>query len=59
MELSYIYLLFFPLPAHLVIVALIDRMGDAKDKVREEAQTLTLKLMDEVASPMVGLHFKI
>uniref|UniRef100_A0A8C0X2C5 TOG domain-containing protein n=1 Tax=Castor canadensis TaxID=51338 RepID=A0A8C0X2C5_CASCN len=52
MELSYIYLLFFPLPAHLVIVALIDRMGDAKDKVREEAQTLTLKLMDEVASPM-------
>uniref|UniRef100_A0A8C0WVQ5 TOG domain-containing protein n=1 Tax=Castor canadensis TaxID=51338 RepID=A0A8C0WVQ5_CASCN len=48
----YIYLLFFPLPAHLVIVALIDRMGDAKDKVREEAQTLTLKLMDEVASPM-------
>uniref|UniRef100_A0A8C0WSM7 TOG domain-containing protein n=1 Tax=Castor canadensis TaxID=51338 RepID=A0A8C0WSM7_CASCN len=50
---NYIYLLFFPLPAHLVIVALIDRMGDAKDKVREEAQTLTLKLMDEVASPMV------
>uniref|UniRef100_A0A8C0WUW9 TOG domain-containing protein n=1 Tax=Castor canadensis TaxID=51338 RepID=A0A8C0WUW9_CASCN len=49
---NYIYLLFFPLPAHLVIVALIDRMGDAKDKVREEAQTLTLKLMDEVASPM-------
>ncbi|XP_073930212.1 CLIP-associating protein 2 isoform X29 [Castor canadensis] len=36
----------------MVIVALIDRMGDAKDKVREEAQTLTLKLMDEVASPM-------
>ncbi|XP_043451817.1 CLIP-associating protein 2 isoform X15 [Prionailurus bengalensis] len=36
----------------MVIVALIDRMGDAKDKVREEAQTLTLKLMDQVAAPM-------
>ncbi|XP_076985986.1 CLIP-associating protein 2 isoform X6 [Tamandua tetradactyla] len=36
----------------MVIVALIDRMGDAKDKVREEAQTLLLKLMDQVATPM-------
>nr|XP_039317758.1 CLIP-associating protein 2 isoform X4 [Saimiri boliviensis boliviensis] len=36
----------------MVIVALIDRMGDAKDKVREEAQTLMLKLMDQVAPPM-------
>ncbi|XP_023575492.1 CLIP-associating protein 2 isoform X4 [Octodon degus] len=36
----------------MVIVALIDRMGDAKDKVRDEAQTLLLKLMDQVASPM-------
>ncbi|KAM4842550.1 CLIP-associating protein 2 isoform 14-T14 [Thomomys bottae] len=36
----------------LVIIALVDRMGDAKDKVRDEAQTLILKLMDEVASPM-------
>ncbi|XP_030100565.1 CLIP-associating protein 2 isoform X29 [Mus musculus] len=27
-------------------------MGDVKDKVREEAQNLTLKLMDEVAPPM-------
>ncbi|XP_047730333.1 CLIP-associating protein 2 isoform X3 [Prionailurus viverrinus] len=36
----------------MVIVALIDRMGDAKDKVRDEAQTLTLKLMDQVAAPM-------
>ncbi|XP_069862661.1 CLIP-associating protein 2 isoform X50 [Dipodomys merriami] len=35
----------------LVIVALVDRMGDAKDKVRDEAQTLILKLMDEVSTP--------
>ncbi|XP_040335570.1 CLIP-associating protein 2 isoform X29 [Herpailurus yagouaroundi] len=27
-------------------------MGDAKDKVRDEAQTLILKLMDQVAAPM-------
>ncbi|XP_044108736.1 CLIP-associating protein 2 isoform X28 [Neovison vison] len=36
----------------MVIVALIDRMGDAKDKVRDEAQTLMLKLMDQVAPPV-------
>ncbi|XP_077610418.1 CLIP-associating protein 2 isoform X8 [Crocuta crocuta] len=36
----------------MVIAALIDRMGDAKDKVRDEAQTLMLKLMDQVAPPM-------
>ncbi|XP_037702743.1 CLIP-associating protein 2 isoform X8 [Choloepus didactylus] len=36
----------------MIIVALIDRMGDTKDKVREEAQTLLLKLMDQVAPPM-------
>lgn len=51
--------IFFFLSLFLVIVALIDRMGDAKDKVRDEAQTLILKLMDQVAPPMVGLHFKI
>ncbi|XP_053454590.1 CLIP-associating protein 2 isoform X9 [Nycticebus coucang] len=36
----------------MVIVALIDRMGDTKDKVRDEAQTLILKVMDQVAPPM-------
>ncbi|XP_052578806.1 CLIP-associating protein 2 isoform X18 [Peromyscus californicus insignis] len=36
----------------MVTTALIDRMGDAKDKIRDEAQNLTLKLMDEVAPPM-------
>ncbi|XP_053875433.1 CLIP-associating protein 2 isoform X8 [Malaclemys terrapin pileata] len=35
-----------------VLLALIDRMGDAKDQVREQAQTLILKLMDQVAPPM-------
>ncbi|XP_022377110.1 CLIP-associating protein 2 isoform X3 [Enhydra lutris kenyoni] len=35
-----------------VVMALIDRMGDAKDKVRDEAQTLILKLMDQVAPPV-------
>ncbi|XP_070247886.1 CLIP-associating protein 2 isoform X22 [Myotis yumanensis] len=36
----------------MVIVALIDRLGDAKDKIRDEAQILLLKLMDQVAPPM-------
>lgn len=58
MEMNYEYLLSFSCLS-LVIVALIDRMGDAKDKVRDEAQTLILKLMDQVAPPMVGLHFQI
>ncbi|XP_030300319.1 CLIP-associating protein 2 isoform X9 [Calypte anna] len=35
-----------------VLMPLIDRMGDAKDQVREQAQNLILKLMDEVAPPM-------
>ncbi|XP_054671212.1 CLIP-associating protein 2 isoform X20 [Grus americana] len=35
-----------------VLPPLIDRMGDAKDQVREQAQNLILKLMDEAAPPM-------
>ncbi|XP_027511620.1 CLIP-associating protein 2 isoform X23 [Corapipo altera] len=35
-----------------VLMPLIDRMGDAKDQVREQAQNLILKLMDEAAPPM-------
>ncbi|XP_010193448.1 PREDICTED: CLIP-associating protein 1-like, partial [Mesitornis unicolor] len=35
-----------------VLMPLIDRMGDAKDQVREQAQSLILKLMDEAAPPM-------
>ncbi|NXU36499.1 CLAP2 protein, partial [Drymodes brunneopygia] len=35
-----------------VLLPLIDRMGDAKDQVREQAQNLILKLMGEAAPPM-------
>uniref|UniRef100_A0A8C3Y9V9 Cytoplasmic linker associated protein 2 n=1 Tax=Catharus ustulatus TaxID=91951 RepID=A0A8C3Y9V9_CATUS len=35
-----------------VLLPLIDRMGDAKDQVREQAQNLILKLMCETAPPM-------
>ncbi|XP_057233104.1 CLIP-associating protein 2 isoform X9 [Malurus melanocephalus] len=35
-----------------VLLPLIDRMGDAKDQVREQAQNLILKLMSEAAPPM-------
>ncbi|XP_071417590.1 CLIP-associating protein 2 isoform X20 [Pithys albifrons albifrons] len=35
-----------------VLMPLIDRMGDAKDQVREQAQNLILKLMDVAAPPM-------
>lgn len=52
------YSLFILFPLSLVIVALIDRLGDAKDKIRDEAQILLLKLMDQVAPPMVGLQLK-
>ncbi|KAG2465065.1 CLAP2 protein, partial [Polypterus senegalus] len=36
-----------------VLPALIDRLGDAKDQVREQSQNLILKLMDQTAPPMV------
>nr|XP_056713889.1 CLIP-associating protein 2 isoform X10 [Euleptes europaea] len=35
-----------------VLPVLVDRMGDAKDQVREQAQNLALKLMDQTAPPM-------
>ncbi|XP_038603521.1 CLIP-associating protein 1 isoform X16 [Tachyglossus aculeatus] len=34
-----------------VLPSLIDRLGDAKDSVREQDQTLLLKIMEEAASP--------
>ncbi|XP_066136588.1 CLIP-associating protein 1 isoform X15 [Saccopteryx bilineata] len=34
-----------------VLPSLIDRLGDAKDSVREQDQTLLLKIMDEAANP--------
>ncbi|XP_062986185.1 CLIP-associating protein 2 isoform X1 [Elgaria multicarinata webbii] len=36
-----------------VLIVLMDRMGDAKDQVREQAQNLVLKLMDQAAPPML------
>uniref|UniRef100_A0A8B9U6S4 Cytoplasmic linker associated protein 2 n=1 Tax=Anas zonorhyncha TaxID=75864 RepID=A0A8B9U6S4_9AVES len=36
----------------VMLLPLIDRLGDAKDQVREQAQNLILKLMDEAATPM-------
>ncbi|KAK3511696.1 hypothetical protein QTP70_014546 [Hemibagrus guttatus] len=35
-----------------VVPALVDRLGDGKDQVRDQAQMLILKLMEEAATPM-------
>ncbi|XP_024921062.1 CLIP-associating protein 2 [Cynoglossus semilaevis] len=35
-----------------VLPALVDRMGDAKDQVRENSQALILRCMEQAASPM-------
>ncbi|KPP63785.1 hypothetical protein Z043_117925 [Scleropages formosus] len=34
-----------------VLPSLIDRLGDAKDQVREQDQTLLLKIMEQAANP--------
>ncbi|XP_076879411.1 CLIP-associating protein 1-B [Brachyhypopomus gauderio] len=34
-----------------VLSSLTDRLGDAKDQVRDQAQTLLLKIMDQAATP--------
>ncbi|KAM9461826.1 CLIP-associating protein 1-B-like isoform 12-T13 [Clarias gariepinus] len=34
-----------------VLPSLTDRLGDAKDQVRDQAQTLLLKIMDQAANP--------
>ncbi|XP_056590195.1 CLIP-associating protein 1 [Triplophysa dalaica] len=34
-----------------VLPSLIDRLGDSKDQVRDQAQTLLLKIMDQCANP--------
>uniref|UniRef100_A0A3Q2P8J0 Cytoplasmic linker associated protein 1a n=1 Tax=Fundulus heteroclitus TaxID=8078 RepID=A0A3Q2P8J0_FUNHE len=39
-----------------VLPSLIDRLGDAKDQVREQDQALLLKIMDQAASPQVVHH---
>lgn len=37
-----------------MLPSLIDRLGDAKDSVREQDQALLLKIMDQAANPQVG-----
>ncbi|KAL8165565.1 UNVERIFIED_CONTAM: CLIP-associating protein 1 [Gekko kuhli] len=46
------YIWFILLYRTYVLLVLVDRMGDAKDQVREQAQNLALKLMDQAALPM-------
>uniref|UniRef100_A0A8C2PES5 TOG domain-containing protein n=1 Tax=Capra hircus TaxID=9925 RepID=A0A8C2PES5_CAPHI len=41
--------------AQIVLPSLIDRLGDAKDSVREQDQALLLKIMDQAANPQVRL----
>lgn len=36
-----------------VLPSLTDRLGDAKDQVRDQAQALPLKIMDQAANPQV------
>lgn len=36
-----------------VLPSLIDRLGDAKDQVRDQDQALLLKIMDQAANPQV------
>ncbi|KAJ7991653.1 hypothetical protein DPEC_G00286120 [Dallia pectoralis] len=35
-----------------VVPALVDRLGDSKDQVRDQSQALILRLMEDTASPM-------
>lgn len=37
----------------LVLPSLLDRLGDSKDSVREQDQTLLLKIMEQAANPQV------
>uniref|UniRef100_A0A8C3D160 Cytoplasmic linker associated protein 1 n=1 Tax=Cairina moschata TaxID=8855 RepID=A0A8C3D160_CAIMO len=41
--------------AQIVLPSLLDRLGDSKDSVREQDQTLLLKIMDQAANPQVRL----
>ena len=38
-----------------VVPALVDRLGDSKDQVREQSQAVILKLMEQSANPMVSI----
>lgn len=46
-------LVIFVFPSVSVLPSLIDRLGDAKDQVRDQDQTLLLKIMDQAANPQV------
>ncbi|MGH0126650.1 UNVERIFIED_CONTAM: hypothetical protein FKN15_028783 [Acipenser sinensis] len=37
-----------------VLPSLIDRLGDAKDQVRDQDQTLLLKIMEQAANPQAS-----
>uniref|UniRef100_A0A8D3AES6 Cytoplasmic linker associated protein 2 n=1 Tax=Scophthalmus maximus TaxID=52904 RepID=A0A8D3AES6_SCOMX len=37
---------------HCILPALVDRLGDGKDQVRENSQALILRCMEQTASPM-------
>lgn len=45
------YVLF---PLLSVLPSLIDRLGDAKDQVRDQDQMLLLKIMEQAANPQVA-----
>lgn len=38
-----------------VLPSLIDRLGDAKDQVRDQDQSLLLKIMEQAVSPQVSV----
>ncbi len=40
-----------------VLPSLIDRLGDAKDQVRDQDQTLLLKIMEQAVTPQVVFVF--
>ena len=42
-----------------MVPALVDRLGDSKDQVREQSQALILRCMEQTASPMVSTHTDI
>lgn len=40
-----------------VLPSLMDRLGDAKDQVRDQDQALLLKIMDQAANPQVFFFY--
>lgn len=52
-SLPHVFSLFFFFTLFVVLPALVDRLGDGKDQVRENSQALILRLMDQTTSPMV------